>query len=196
MTNLYAPPGRTSASHEMKVMPKDLGVHHFMMSSGVVQASQTMRAGASKLRVTTTSRSEWRSVVVTGLGGCSLARIASMGLFLLLELFNDLVQFFEARRPHLAVALDPGGFLLEAAAAEAAGANPPNLLGGHQTRLLVDADVLLHAGEGHVEALGELGDGGIGAAELLEHTATRCVRDGGERGVETSGLLKLNHMVR
>src|SRR5687768_10354567 len=100
----------------MKVMPKDLGAHHFMRISGVVQAAKTMRAGPSKVRVTTSSRSE-RSVVVIGPGNCSLACFASIGLFLPFELFDDLVQFPEPGGPHLAVAFDPGRLLLETAAA-------------------------------------------------------------------------------
>src|SRR3569623_173569 len=168
----------------MKVMPKDFGVHHFMMSSGVVQASKTRRAGPSKVRVTTTSRSERRSVVVTAPCPCSVVSFASIGLFLLLELFNDFVQFREACRPHVAVAFDPDRFLFEATATEAAGANSPDLLGDDQARLLEDADVLLHACEGHVEPFGKLGDRCVGTAKLLEHAATRYVGEGRERGIE------------
>src|SRR3569832_43634 len=162
----------------MKVMPKDLGVHHFMMSSGVVQASKTMRAGAAKVRVTTTSRSEFRSVVVTHPGACSVARFASIGLFLLLELINDFVQFGKACRPHLAVAFDPHRLVFEATVPKAAGTNSADLLGDYETRLLEDADVLLHAREGHVDPFGELGDRGGGASELFEHAAARGIGQG------------------
>src|SRR5471030_3394968 len=63
-TKLYVPPTRASASHERKEMPNDFGDHHRFSSSGLVHASNTIRAGASKVRVTTSSRSDVRSVVV------------------------------------------------------------------------------------------------------------------------------------
>ena len=45
-------------------MPIDLGTHHCLNSSGLVHASNTMRAGPLKVRVTTSSRSDVRSTVV------------------------------------------------------------------------------------------------------------------------------------
>jgi hypothetical protein len=45
-------------------MPIDFGTHHRLNSSGFVHASNTMRAGPLKLRVTTSSRSDVRSTVV------------------------------------------------------------------------------------------------------------------------------------
>src|SRR5215467_2426790 len=60
----YLPPTRTSISQERRNTPADFGTHHRLNSSGLVHASKTMRAGALKLRVTTNSRSDFRSTVV------------------------------------------------------------------------------------------------------------------------------------
>src|SRR4026209_1657884 len=60
----YLPPTRTSISQERRDMPIDFGTHHRLTSSGLVHASNTMRAGALKVRVTTSSRSDFRSTVV------------------------------------------------------------------------------------------------------------------------------------
>src|SRR5579885_2539223 len=63
-TKRYLPPTRTSASQETRDTPAEAGAHHRLSSSGVVHASNTMRAGASKLRVMISSRSDFRSAVV------------------------------------------------------------------------------------------------------------------------------------
>src|ERR1700753_1079434 len=63
-TKRYVPPVRTSASQERKDTPNDFGVHHRLSSSGLVHASNTMRGGPLKVRVTTSSRSDFRSTVV------------------------------------------------------------------------------------------------------------------------------------
>src|SRR3569833_2826431 len=60
----YAPPVRTSISQESRDAPTDFGTHHRLNSSDLLQASNTMRAGALKVRVTTSSRSDFRSTVV------------------------------------------------------------------------------------------------------------------------------------
>src|SRR5688572_27141705 len=60
----YLPPTRTSISQDSRDIPIDFGAHHCLNSSGVVHASNTSRAGASKVRVTTSSRSDFRSAVV------------------------------------------------------------------------------------------------------------------------------------
>src|SRR5215470_1072880 len=96
-TKRYLPPARTSASQETKDAPHDFGNHHRLSSSGLVHASNTMRAGASKVRVTTSSRSDFRSAVVgffTGVGSLSLA--ASIDLLLPFQFLDNLVQLVEA----------------------------------------------------------------------------------------------------
>src|SRR4029079_11735354 len=77
-TSRYPPPTRTSISQESRDTPDDFGTHHRLNSSGLVHASNTMRAGPLKVRVTTSSRSDFRSTVVgffSGLGSLSLASI-------------------------------------------------------------------------------------------------------------------------
>src|SRR6185437_8484067 len=69
---------RTSASQESRGMSIDFGAHHRMSSSGLVHASNTRRAGASKVRVTTNSRSDFHSTVVRffiGVGSLSLGEV-------------------------------------------------------------------------------------------------------------------------
>ena len=70
-----------------------------------------------------------------------------------------------------------------------------DLLGRDKPGVLENTHVLLHAGERHVEPIGELGDRGLRPAELLKHPAPRRVRQCRERGVE-SRLLILNHLVQ
>ncbi len=77
-------------------MPIDLGAHQRVNSSGRVQASNTMRAGALKVRRITISRSDVRSAVVAwGVTAGSLFFLASMGLLLAFQFFDDLVQRVE-----------------------------------------------------------------------------------------------------
>src|SRR5580704_15858983 len=104
----YLPPTRTSASQESRDKPVDFGAHHRLSSSGLVQASNTMRAGPSKVRVTTSSRSDFRSTAVrffTAAG--SLSFLASIDLLPLFQFLDNFVQLVEACAPLLAVVLDP-----------------------------------------------------------------------------------------
>jgi len=52
------------SSQERKDAPNDFGTHHRLSSSGLVHASKTICAGPLKVRVTTSSRSDFRSTVV------------------------------------------------------------------------------------------------------------------------------------
>src|SRR5215831_194717 len=80
-TKRYLPPTRTSISQERRNMPIDFGTHHCLNSSGLVHASNTMRAGPLKVRVTTSSRSDFRSTVVRFfIGVASLSLLASIDL--------------------------------------------------------------------------------------------------------------------
>src|ERR1044072_8762973 len=99
-TRRYVPPVRISMSQESRVMPDDFGTHHRWNRSGLVQASNTMRAGALKVRVTTSSRSDARSTAVL-----LLHVFASIGLFLPFQFLDNLVQCVEARFPWLSVPL-------------------------------------------------------------------------------------------
>src|SRR6185436_17621304 len=104
-TKRYLPPARTSISQERRNMPIDFGTHHCLNSSGVVHASNTRRAGALKVRVTTSSRSDFRSTVVRFFMGVgSLFLVASIDLLLQFHSLDNFVQLVEARFPELAVA--------------------------------------------------------------------------------------------
>src|SRR5262249_26099528 len=143
-------------------MPVDFGAHQRLSSSGVVHASNTIRAGALKLRVMTSSRSDFRSTVARFFrAAASLSVLASTELLLLLEFLDNPVQLVKACGPELAVPLDPCSLLLESAQAELAGSYAPDLLRGHEPRLLQDADMLLHAREGHLEFGGQVRDGSV-----------------------------------
>src|ERR1700722_2227700 len=127
----YLPPTRTSISQESRDIPIDFGTHHCLNSSGLVHASNTRRAGPLKVRVTTISRSDFRSIVVgffMVLG--SLSFFASNDLLLLFQFLNNGVQRVEACVPELAVSLDPCSFLLQSARAELAGPHASVLLRG------------------------------------------------------------------
>src|SRR5262245_24014483 len=118
-TKRYLPPVRTSISQERRNMPIDFGTHHCLNSSGLVQASNTRRAGALKVRVTTSSRSDFRSTVVrffTGVG--SLFFLASIDSLLSFQCLDNLVQLVETRLPEPAVPLEPCRHFLQLARAE------------------------------------------------------------------------------
>src|ERR1700730_16196191 len=192
----YLPPTRTSASHESRDTPADFGAHHRLSSSGLVHASNTMRAGPLKVRVTTSSRSDFRSTVVRFFMGVgSLSLLAFIDLLLPFQFLDNLVQLVEACAPELVVPLDPCRFFLQPAQAELAGPHAPDLLRGDEPRLLQDADMLLHAREGHVELLGKVCDRSVCTPELLQTAASGGVRERGERGIEAAPVI-LNHAVQ
>src|SRR5499426_2340310 len=174
----------------------DFGAHHCVNSSGVVHASNTMRAGPLNVRVTTSSRSDLRSTAVRFfIGVASLSLLASIDLLLPFQFLDNLVQLVEARVPELAIPLDPGRLFLQSARADLAGPHAPDLLRGDEPGLLQDADVLLHAREGHVELLGEVRDRSVGTSELLQNAASGGIRERGERSIEADPCI-LNHMVQ
>src|SRR5215208_6634021 len=182
----YLPPTRTSISQESRDIPIDFGTHHCLNSSGLVHASNTMRAGPLKVRVTTSSRSDFRSTVVRFfIGVGSLSLLASIDLLLPFQFLDNLVQLVEARGPELAVPLDPCRLFLQSAQAELAGPHAPDLLGGRRPRQLQHTDVFLHAREGHVELHGKVRDRSVCTSELLQNAASGGVRERGKRDVET-----------
>src|SRR5438876_5313989 len=96
-TKRYLPPTRTSVSQESRDTPNDFGTHHRLSRSGWVKASNTMRAGPLMVRVTTSSRSDFRSTVVrffVGVGSLSL--IASIDFLLPFQFVDNLVQLVKA----------------------------------------------------------------------------------------------------
>src|SRR5450755_1577352 len=192
----YRPPTRTSASQESRDTPVDFGAHHRLSSSGLVHASNTMRAGPLKVRVTTSSCSDFRSTAVRFFMGVgSLSLLASIDLLLPSQFLDNLVQLVEACVPELAVPLDPCRLFLQSAQAELAGPHAPDLLRGDEPRLLQDAYMLLHAREGHVELLGKGCDRSVCTPELLQNAASGGVRERAERGIE-AGLAMLNHVAQ
>ena len=125
-------------------MPIDFGTHHRLNSSGLVHASNTRRAGPLMVRVTTSSRSDFRSTVVRFFMGVgSLSLLASIDLLLPFQFLDDLVQRVEACVPELAVPRDPRRLILQPARPQLAGPYATDLLRAHETGLLQDADVLL-----------------------------------------------------
>src|SRR5215475_4218829 len=95
-TKRYAPPTRTSISQESRDRPNDFGTHHRLNNSGLVHASNTMRAGPLMVRVTTSSRSDFRSTVVWFFTGVvSLSLFASIDFLLPFQFLDNLVQLVE-----------------------------------------------------------------------------------------------------
>src|SRR5262252_7079848 len=96
-TKRYLPPTRTSASQVSRDRPVDFGAHHCLSSSGLANASNTMRAGPLMVRVTTSSRSDFRSTVVRFfIAVGSLSLLASIDFLLAFQLLDNLVQLVEA----------------------------------------------------------------------------------------------------
>src|SRR6185312_7455309 len=130
-------------SQESSVRPADFGTHQRLNNSGLLHASKTMCAGALSRRVTTSSRSDLRSTAVRFKATVGLPSFSVDICFLLaFQVFNKLVQRVEACAPELAVLLDPGGLFFQPARSQFAGSYAPDLLRGHEPRLLQDADVL------------------------------------------------------
>src|SRR4029434_10852118 len=153
-------------------------------------------AGPLKVRVVTSSRSDFRSTVVPFFMGVgSLSLLASIDLLLPFQFLDNLVQLVEPCVPELAVPLDPCRLFVQSAQAELAGPHAPDLLCGNEPRLLQDADMLLHAREGHVEFLGQVGDRSVCTPELLQNAASGGIRERGERRIE-AGPGILNHVVQ
>src|SRR5262245_14937695 len=176
-TRRYPPPTRTSSSQESRDRPNDFGTHHRLNSSGLANASNTMRAGPLKVRVMTSSRSDFRSTVVRFfMGAGSRSLLASIDFLLPFEFVDNPVQLVEARIPELAVPLEPCRLFLQSPRAELAGPHAPDLLRGDEPGLLQDADVLLHAREGHVELLGKVRDRSVGKSELLQNATSSGLR--------------------
>src|ERR1700735_1792970 len=116
----YLPPTRTSASQESRDTPVDFGAHQRLSSCGLVHASNTMRAGPLKVRVTTNSRADLRSTVVRffmALGSFSLFP-ASIDLLLPFQFLDNPVELVEACVPKLTVPLDPCRLFLQPAQTE------------------------------------------------------------------------------
>src|SRR3954464_13383654 len=113
-TKRYWPPTRTSMSQESRVSPNDFGTHHLRNSSAFVHASNTRRAGPLTVRVTTSSRSDFRSTAVGFfMRAAALPLPASIYLLLPFQFLDDEVQLVEPCIPEPAVPLDPCRLFLQ-----------------------------------------------------------------------------------
>src|SRR3954452_2431550 len=176
-------------------MAYDFGTHHCRNRSGSVHASNTRSRGPSIVRVTTSSCSAVRSILVRSIVVVSsVALRVSIVLLLPSSLRDDLLQLVEPCIPDSALGLDPRRLVLEATRAEPAGPHPSDLLGRDEAGLLQHPDVLAHAREGHLECLGQIRDRRVAASQLLQHATAARAPQRVERGIEsTRGIL--NHLV-
>src|SRR4051812_17383520 len=195
-TKRYVPPRRTSISQESIDRPNDFGTHHRLNSSGLVHAWNTRRAGPLKVRVTTNSRSDFRSTVVRCFMAVgSLSLFASIDLFLPFQFLDNVVQLVEACFPEPAVSFDPFRLFLQSAPAKLAGPYASDLLRDDEPRALQDADVLFHTRQGHVELLGKVRDRRVCTPQPLQNAASGGVGERRKRRVEAR-LGMLNHLVQ
>src|SRR5258706_2367048 len=99
-TRRYLPPTRTSIWQESRDTPADFGTHHRLNNSGLVHASNTMRAGPMQVRVTTSSRSDIRSTVVWFfMAAGSLSPLAAIHTLPLVQFFDNLVPLVATSVP-------------------------------------------------------------------------------------------------
>src|SRR5262245_20366542 len=91
--------------------------------------------------------------------------------------------------------LDPLGLGVQPGLSQSACPHASHLLCGDEPGLLQDADVLLHAGQRHLELLGEARDRRFRPSKLLDHAAAGSVGKRRERKIEIRSRI-LNHMVQ
>src|SRR5437588_386865 len=173
----HAPPGRKSNSQLVNSYFR--GPHQCDMCSHELCASNTRSRGASKMRVERISLSD-------GVVTVSLLPLAPIALLLssTLELVQVLVQSVVALFPEPTVPLGPLGDLLQRARLEPGG--PPLALPAprDQPGSLEHLQVLRDRRHGHLERLGQLGDGGLSGREPREDGPPRGIREGRERSVQ------------
>src|SRR5580765_401180 len=93
-TNRYVPPTRTSSSQASRDRPNDFGTHQPLNNSDLVNASNTMRAGPLMVRMTTISRSDFRSTVVRFfVGAGSFSLLAFIDVLLSFQFLDNPIQF-------------------------------------------------------------------------------------------------------
>src|SRR5438045_3864574 len=118
-----------------------------------------------------------------------------MSVLLLCPSLDNPLRVAEAFVPALAVPLEPRRLFLQSTRAQLARPHAPDLLRGDESRLLQNADVLLHARERHMEFLGEVRDRSVGSSELRQNTTSRGIRERCERSIKSDSRI-LNHMVQ
>src|SRR4051812_14220041 len=190
------PPPRPSTPHANSLMPDDFWAHPCRTSSASVHASNTMSRGPSIVRVTISSCSDVRSIVVR-----SIVVVASAALWVSIvpllpsSLRDDLLQHVEPGVPQLALLLDPRGLVLESPRPEPARPHPPDLLGRDELGVLEHPDVLPHARKGHVECLSQIRDRRVASPEPLQDTTPCGIGQRREGSIE-SAIGILNHLVQ
>src|SRR5262245_61567 len=175
MVRRQVPPGRTSISWMVVVKP--FGPHHCATCSGFVQASNTSVRGASKRRVSTTSRPAVERA-------SSLLAFTGTILLLLGELTQVRVEAVEALLPEAPVEGRPVGDVLEGRRLQPARTPLRLAAAGDQSGALEHLQVLRDRRHAHVERLGELGDGRLARREPRENGAARRVRERRKRRAE------------
>src|SRR3954451_6489381 len=176
-------------------MAYDFGTHHCRNSSASVQASNTTSRGPSIVRVTTSSCSDVRSIVVRSVVVVASAALrVSIVPLLPSSLCDDLLQHVEPGVPQLALLLDPRGLVLESPRAEPARPHPPYLPGRAEPGCLQPPDVLRDARKGHVESLGQIRDRRVASSEPLQDATPGGIGQRREGGIE-SAIGILNHLV-
>jgi len=91
--------------------------------------------------------------------------------------------------------LDPIGLRLETAFPKLAGSHPSDLLRDDEPRPLEDLDVLLHAGQRHLELIRETGDRLVRSAKLMDDPAAGRIGQRRKRAIEAMTWI-LNHVVQ
>ena len=90
---------------------------------------------------------------------------------------------------------EPLGFRLEAARTKPAGSHPSDLVGDDQPGPLQNLNVLLHAGQRHLEPVGETGDRGVGQTKLIDDPTAGRIRQRRKRTIDRK-IDILNHVVQ
>src|SRR5271170_3690985 len=173
------PPGRTSMSQ--RSVTKPCGPHQRAARSGSVQALNTSRRGASKMRVITSSRS-----VDPGASAAMLV-LASICVLLRLQFVEILIQPIEALFPMPAVMFEPLGGILERTRIEPAG--PPLRLAParDQAGALQHLQVLGDPRKRHVKRLRQLGHRGFAPGKPRQNRPPGGVGESGKREAELIG---------
>jgi hypothetical protein len=104
-------------------------------------------------------------------------------------------QGVELRLPEPAVLLDPARGVFHGSGHQPAAAYAPLFRVRHQPRPLEHAQMLVHAGEGHVKRARQIRERCVARGQPGEDRAARGIGEGGEGDVE-SGLAILNHVVK
>ncbi len=98
--------------------------------------------------------------------------------------FEIACQGIELVFPETAVLLNPGGGLLHRRGGEAATMHAAVNLTREKAGGLEDAQMLRDSGEGDVEGLSQLGDGGFPEGQARKDSAAGGVGEGGEGGIQ------------